>query len=66
MIGTNASPRQKGTAYVYFHHHCATPNGPGSAGDWGYVKGKERETEAKRVERHTTAEKEREEKKRGK
>lgn len=42
VIGTNASPRQKGTAYINFHHHCATPNGAGSGGDWGYVKGKRR------------------------
>jgi len=37
IIGTNASPFDPGTAYIYFHHYC------GKLGDdrgaWGYVKG---------------------------
>ncbi len=38
VIGTNASPFDKGTAYIRFHHNCGQidPNLPGT---WGYVKG---------------------------
>jgi phytoene dehydrogenase-like protein len=38
VIGTNASPFDKGTAYIRFHHNCGQidPNLPGT---WGYVEG---------------------------
>jgi phytoene dehydrogenase-like protein len=37
VIGTNASPRDPGTAYIYFHHFSGRMAGP--PGSWGYVKG---------------------------
>ena len=37
VIGTNASPHDKGTASVYFHH--ASGRMDGLAGTWGYVVG---------------------------
>jgi phytoene dehydrogenase-like protein len=37
VIGTNASPFTKGTAYVYFHHACGRMGG--TPGQWAYVKG---------------------------
>ena len=37
VIGTNASPYEKGTAYIFFHHRCG--NMFGNAGTWGYISG---------------------------
>jgi phytoene dehydrogenase-like protein len=37
VIGTNASPHDRGTASVYFHH--ASGRMDGMAGTWGYVEG---------------------------
>ncbi|MFN8443435.1 MAG: NAD(P)/FAD-dependent oxidoreductase [Caldilineaceae bacterium] len=37
VIGTNASPFDPGTAYVYFHHASGRLGGDSSL--WGYVKG---------------------------
>jgi phytoene dehydrogenase-like protein len=37
VIGTNASPFDKGTAYIRFHHACGRQGG--LPGTWGYVKG---------------------------
>ncbi len=37
VIGTNASPFDKGTASIYFHHFCGRLDG--LLGAWGYVKG---------------------------
>jgi phytoene dehydrogenase-like protein len=37
VIGTNASPFDKGTAYIHFHHSCGRLDG--YAGVWGYVHG---------------------------
>jgi phytoene dehydrogenase-like protein len=38
VIGTNASPFDRGTASIYFHHYCGKMIG-GPRGSWGYVKG---------------------------
>jgi phytoene dehydrogenase-like protein len=38
VIGTNASPRDPGTASIYFHHFSGRMAG-GPPGTWGYVKG---------------------------
>ncbi|MBN8592289.1 MAG: NAD(P)/FAD-dependent oxidoreductase [Anaerolineae bacterium] len=38
VIGTNASPFDKGTAYIRFHHNCGQID-PTLPGTWGYVKG---------------------------
>lgn len=37
VIGTNASPHDPGTAYIYFHH--ASGRMDGLDGTWGYVEG---------------------------
>ncbi len=37
VIGTNASPYERGTAAVYFYHFCGRLGE--STGEWGYVKG---------------------------
>jgi phytoene dehydrogenase-like protein len=37
IIGTNASPFDKGTASIHFHHACGRMGG--SPGAWGYVQG---------------------------
>lgn len=37
VIGTNASPYERGTASVYFYHFCGRLGE--STGEWGYVKG---------------------------
>ncbi len=37
VIGTNASPHDRGTASIYFHHASGRMNG--MAGTWGYVEG---------------------------
>ena len=37
VIGTNASPHDRGTASIYFHHASGRMNG--MAGAWGYVQG---------------------------
>ena len=37
VIGTNASPFDKGTAYIRFHHACGRQGG--LPGTWGYVTG---------------------------
>jgi phytoene dehydrogenase-like protein len=37
VIGTNASPFDKGTAYIHFHHSCGRLDG--YTGVWGYVHG---------------------------
>lgn len=37
VIGTNASPFDRGTASIYFHHSCGRLGG--YPGTWGYVKG---------------------------
>ena len=37
VIGTNASPFDKGTAYIHFHHSAGRLDG--YAGVWGYVHG---------------------------
>jgi phytoene dehydrogenase-like protein len=38
IIGTNASPFDKGTAYIRFHHSCGRID-PKLPGTWGYVEG---------------------------
>jgi phytoene dehydrogenase-like protein len=38
IIGTNASPFDKGTAYIRFHHSCGRID-PELPGTWGYVEG---------------------------
>jgi phytoene dehydrogenase-like protein len=38
VIGAKASPFDRGTAYIYFHHYCGQMAG-GFRGSWGYVKG---------------------------
>src|SRR5439155_1528670 len=37
VIGTNASPHDKGTAYIHYHH--ASGRMDGLPGTWGYVRG---------------------------
>jgi phytoene dehydrogenase-like protein len=37
VIGTNASPHDPGTAYIYFHHGSGRMDG--QPGTWGYVEG---------------------------
>jgi phytoene dehydrogenase-like protein len=37
VIGTNASPYERGTAYVHFHHSSGRQGG--YPGTWGYVRG---------------------------
>ena len=37
VIGTHASPFEKGTAYIYFHHACGRMMG--IPGGWSYVHG---------------------------
>ena len=37
LIGTNASPTDAGTAYIWFHHKCGCLFGEASS--WGYVRG---------------------------
>ncbi len=37
VIGTNASPYERGTASIYFYHFCGRLGD--SIGQWGYVKG---------------------------
>ena len=37
VIGTNASPHDRGTASIYYHH--ASGRMDGQAGTWGYVEG---------------------------
>ncbi|MBA3344745.1 MAG: NAD(P)/FAD-dependent oxidoreductase [Gemmatimonadales bacterium] len=37
VIGTNASPHDRGTASIYYHH--ASGRMEGQAGTWGYVEG---------------------------
>jgi len=39
VIGTNASPFDKGTAFVYFHHNSNRMHGVKQIGEWGYMKG---------------------------
>src|SRR5262249_38812383 len=38
VVGTNASPFDPGTAYIYLHHYCGQMVS-GEYGAWGYVKG---------------------------
>jgi len=37
VIGTNASPKDPGTASIYFYHYCGRQGD--EVGQWGYVKG---------------------------
>ncbi|MGB0385731.1 MAG: phytoene desaturase family protein [Ardenticatenaceae bacterium] len=38
IIGTNASPFDKGTASIYYHHYCGRLD-PNHVGMWGFVHG---------------------------